>query len=663
MNFKKFGKKLFILVLLLTSIFRISMPISAATGNVSLDTHGDRWRMGLSTVFYDRYLQTQRNITSIRIDNFSINGQNAYCVEPNVEIYPSIAMEILDGQAALNALHTAGYSDSQINEMALISSLGYGYANDFSEEMNAATQVRIWQVHFGDVISNIPADIQARIDVINERIRKMNTSLSFENQTVELNGYGEKYAVTLEDTNGILSDYVLNSSIAGVHVDKNGNTLRLWVEKGSAESGTITFDGLYSRNEANNNCIAYFNPQNQTLASFGKTTPRQASFNYRVKETEGRIQVNKIGEALKSATVTTEEKKTKTAFEYEEIGLENTQFEVIAAEDIKDPAGDIVYKQDEKVDTITTDQTGVALTKDLPFGKYILKEVQATVGYVQNKDPIEVELQISKDGQTVVQKDIKNERVKIALDLEKVSASTKKPLQNALYGLYLKEDLNGVDGIVLPKDTLVETSYSNEDGKIVFDGDFPLALYELKEIEPCPGYALNTEIIEIDARNPKNTDTIHIEKVLENDFNTISICVNKVDQNNNVIKNNRFEFGLYKDKECKELIESKINEDNAGYVQFDDLDVGTYYIKEITAPNGYKLSDEVVCVQVKEYGQVLINEKEVKTDEERVYSLSYKNERIPEIQTGLQNNTTLFVALIAISGATILIYLVRKYKA
>ena len=148
--------------------------------------------MGLSTVFYDRYLQTQRNITSIRIDNFSINGQNAYCVEPNVEIYPSIAMEILDGQAALNALHTAGYSDSQINEMALISSLGYGYANDFSEEMNAATQVRIWQVHFGDVISNIPADIQARIDVINERIRKMNTSLSFENQTVELNGYGEK---------------------------------------------------------------------------------------------------------------------------------------------------------------------------------------------------------------------------------------------------------------------------------------------------------------------------------------------------------------------------------------------------------------------------------------------------------------------------------------
>ena len=663
MNLKKLGKKLFIFILLLISIFRISMPITAATGNVSLDTHGNRWRIGLSTVFYDRYLQTQRNISSIRIDNFTVNGQNAYCVEPNVEIYPSIALEILDGQAALNALHTAGYSDSQINEMAMISSLGYGYANDFSEEMNAATQVRIWQVRFGNVISNIPADIQAKIDVINERIRKMNTSLSFENQTIELNGYGEKYAITLEDTNGVLSDYVLNSSISGVHIEKNNNTLKLWVEKGSAESGTITFDGLYSRNEANNNCIAYFNPQNQTLASFGKITPRQASMNYRVKVTEGKIQVNKIGEALRSATVTTEEKNTKTTFEYEEIGLENTQFDVIAAEDIKDPSGDIVFKQGEVADTIKTDHTGVALTKDLFFGKYILKEIQATTGYVQNKDPIELELQISEDGQTIVQKDIKNERVKITLDLKKVSSSTKKPLQNALYGLYLKEDLNGIDGIVLPKDTLVETSYSNEDGKIVFEGDLPLALYELKEIESCSGYALNKEIVEIDARDPKDTDVIHIEKVLENDFNTISICVNKVDQNNDSIKHNNFGFGLYKDKECKELIESKTNENQAGFVRFDDLDVGTYYIKEIKAPNGYKLSNEVVCVQVKEYGNVFINDKEVKTDEERVYSFSYKNDKIKGIQTGLQNNTTLFILLITLSGALIIIYLLRKYKA
>lgn len=663
MNFKKLGKKLFIFILLFSSIFRISMPITAATGNVSLDTHGDQWRMGLSTVFYDRYLQTQRNITSIRIDNFTINGQNAYCVEPNVEIYPSIAMEILEGQAALNALYTAGYSDSQINEMALISSLGYGYANDFSEEMNAATQVRIWQVHFGDVISNIPADIQARIDVINERIRKMNTSLSFENQTVELNGYGEKYAVTLEDTNEVLSEYVLNSFNPGVHVEKNRNTLKLWVEKGSAETGTITFDGLYSRNEANNNLIAYFNPQNQTLASFGKTTPRQAAFNYRIKETEGKIQVNKIGEALKSATVKTEEKKTNTVFEYEEIGLENTKFDVIAAEDIKDPAGNIVFKQGEKADTITTDHTGVALTKDLPFGKYILKEVQVTTGYVQSEDPIEIELQLSEDGQTIVQKDIKNERVKITLDLKKVSSSTKKPLKNALYGLYLKEDLNGIDGMVLPKDTLIETSYSDEEGKLVFEADLPLTLYELKEIEPCPGYALNEETVEIDTRKPKDMDVIHIEKVLENDFNTISICVNKVDQNNDLIKNNDFEFGLYKDKECKELIESKTNENKKGFVQFDNLDVGTYYIKEIKAPNGYKLSDEIICVQVKEYGKVFINNKEVKTDEERVYSLSVKNEKIPEIQTGLQNNTTLFISLIGLSGVAILIYLVRKYRA
>lgn len=42
---------------------------------------------------------------------------------------------------------------------------------------------------------------------------------------------------------------------------KKWKHIKIMGGKGSAESGTITFDGLYSRNEANNNCIAYFNPK------------------------------------------------------------------------------------------------------------------------------------------------------------------------------------------------------------------------------------------------------------------------------------------------------------------------------------------------------------------------------------------------------------------
>ena len=662
MTLKKIKRKLFIFILMLISIGRVCMPVLAQTGNVSLDTHGNRWRIGLSTIFYDRFLQTQRNITSIRIDNFTINGENVFCVEPNVEIYPSISMEILNGQEATNALYNAGYTDAEINEMALISSLGYGYAGDMSEAMNAATQVRIWQVHFGNVISNIPADIQAKIDIINDRIRKMNTPLSFENQTFELKGYGEKYAITIEDTNGVFSDYVLNTNPTGAHIEKDGNSMRLWIEEGGDEAGNIVFDGLYNSSEATNNRVAYYNPQNQTLASFGKVSPRQASFNYQVKPSEGQIFVNKIGEILESATIKKEGKITKTSFVYKDTVLSNTTFDVIANEDIYNGAGELIYHKNDIVDTITTDENGIANTKQLPYGRYVLKETATKPGYIINKDPINIELQVNENGENIIQEQVHNDRIRLNLDLIKISSSTKKPLKNALYCLYLKEDLWGANEVILPKGTLIESVYSDDEGKLKFESDLPFCTYELKEIEPCPGYELNDETIVIDMGSYEE-NTI-FKKVLENDFQKVSICINKVDNDDQPIKNGSFEFGLYKDKECKELIEKVQNDKNSEFIIFDDLDVGIYYIKESKAPEGYELSNEVVCVEVQEYGKVFFNGNEAKSDENKIYSIKYKNKKLPEIHTGIKIDKSFYIGLsLVMLAAVIFIRIFMNKKA
>ena len=55
-------------------------------------------------------------------------------------------------------------------------------------------------------------------------------------------------------------------------------------------------------------------------------------------------------------------------------------------------------------------------------------------------------------------------------------------------------------------------------------------------------------------------------------------------------------FGLYKDKDAAatgnpEIIIKSTGKD--GKALFADLEAGTYYVKEIAAPNGYVLSDEV----------------------------------------------------------------------
>ena len=54
-----------------------------------------------------------------------------------------------------------------------ISSLGYGYKNDTSLEMDFATQIRIWQEIEPGLITHIHPEIQSKIDLINQRLHVM----------------------------------------------------------------------------------------------------------------------------------------------------------------------------------------------------------------------------------------------------------------------------------------------------------------------------------------------------------------------------------------------------------------------------------------------------------------------------------------------------------
>lgn len=97
---------------------------------------------------------------------------------------------------------------------------------------------------------------------------------------------------------------------------------------------------------------------------------------------KGVIRISKSGEAFSS--VTEADSIYQPVFAVK--GLAGAVYEITAAEDIITPDGTLRYAAGEVVDTVTTDETGLAESKPLYLGKYEIREITAPGGYVLNID-------------------------------------------------------------------------------------------------------------------------------------------------------------------------------------------------------------------------------------------------------------------------------------
>ena len=147
-------------------------------------------------------------------------------------------------------------------------------------------------------------------------------------------------------------------------------------------------------------------------------------------------------------------------------------------------------------------------------------------------------------------------------------------------------------------------------------------------------------------------------------FKNWEILVNKVDSitGNNIISK-EFEFTMYSDEDLQEEVITKAGNTEDGTALF-EITEGTWYIKETRAPEGYKLSDEVVKVEVKD-NTMYVNDKEVNTDDDYLYSIVYQNVMLPstQIKTGTHTNTWLFVGIACISGLAIVALVLKRKRS
>lgn len=305
---------------------------------------------------------------------------------------------------------------------------------------------------------------------------------------------------------------------------------------------------------------------------------------------KGKLVIHKSGETLKSF---------KKDFVYEETSLEGAEFEIYAAEDILTPDHQVdeqgnrhvIYAKDTLVKTVTTNKNGEAVIKDLPLGKYRVKETKAPSGFVLNPDSQEVSF-IYKDQNTpeIEEKlEFSNERQKVELSVEKQDAETGKALKGATFGLYNKEAISSGDKVVVKADTLLQEITSNEKGKAAFTLDLPLGRYYVKELQAPAGYVSSDEILEFDATyQGQDVKTIKLKSVKKNRPTTVEVT--KADITTGTELDGASMSVLDKDGN---VIDSWTSVKDSPHV-IKRLQVGkTYILREELAPYGYLRATDV----------------------------------------------------------------------
>ena len=347
---------------------------------------------------------------------------------------------------------------------------------------------------------------------------------------------------------------------------------------------------------------------------------------------KGVINITKTGEIFSSV----EENKGVYTPKYSISNLKGAIFEIYAAEDITTLDGTVRYEQGTLVDTITTDDDGVAKSKELYLGKYTVIEKTAPNGYVHNGTKYDVELTYAGQNVSVTSTDISvyNERQKVSVSLKKVMAEDKTfrignngEITSVRFGIYAGEDIKANNGDVIPKDALITFANCDKNGSIVFDCDLPVGFkWYVKEIATDAHYILSDTKYEFDTEyQGQDVKVIDIKvnngEVIKNNLIYGSVKGLKIDrETQEVIKGAT--FGLFKSDTTELTEENAILTavtDESGIFAFNNVPFGEYLIKELKSADGYLDNEDVFTVTIK--------------DNEQVVELTAINDKVPELKT------------------------------
>ena len=376
---------------------------------------------------------------------------------------------------------------------------------------------------------------------------------------------------------------------------------------------------------------------------------------------KGRITVEKTGEIFCSVA----EKDGVYTPVYSVGGLKGAVFTVTASEDIVTPDGTKRYSKGEVVDTVTTDKSGTATTKELYLGKYEVTETKTPYGTVLNKTPQTVVL--TYDGETIsvtgTEVSFYNERQKAVISIDKILEQDESfgtgsggEILSVKFGLYAAEEITAADGSGFPADGLIDTVYCGENGKAVFKADIPVgAKFYVKEISSDGHYLVSDEIFPAEFV-PADSETALLSITLNNGEPVInriiygSVKGYKADSKTGKGIAGAL-FGIFKPDETvfseETAVLTALSDEN-GVFEFLNVPYGEWIIKELNPAQGYKPNDREYKIQISENGETV--------------NITVTNEKIPEIPKTGEDRKPVFLIALVLSVISILMLRKRRFE-
>ena len=425
-------------------------------------------------------------------------GDSCYCIEPGVSLYTGDKLS-KEAESFWNN-YPSKYNktiDPDTIKVYLGRIMQYGYTGKNSVDWvstnsskaddcanHLATQLLVWETVIGErdenfnhvdatkhgkhnikeIISSkhpLRSKILSHYSRIEKSVKQHTTVPSFASRSkgkarsIELKWNGKNYSTTINDTNGVLSNYDFSGS--GLTFSKSGNSLTITAEKAPKDDVLITVNKKNSQRKAvitwTDEKIGPQSGQLQDIVTFGQSVSDPVKAYLNVKVSLGNAKLMKVSEDGEVA---------------------NVRFHI---------SGNGISKD------VTTNANGEINIANLAPGNYQISEY-TDVKYVP-QDTQTVTIVSGQTASVQFSNVLKKFRVNVTKqDYEKGHAQGDAKLSGAVYGLY-------------KGDELVAQYTTDSNGSFTTDYYVCGTDWTIKEIAPSEGYLLNDTVYKVGA-DPKD---------------------------------------------------------------------------------------------------------------------------------------------------------------